>query len=240
MRNQGLSTFILPLNPSENENGTENTLLIFCENLPNQTAKFDSPLIKFMDGSYLLGTGNRARTVCNLKISDIDFETHEIKLKKVKNKKQYIIPLSKTLEKSLREYLEYRRGEAEDCLFCNAYGQPMTQEGLASAIYYYNTSRGVTKYSIHLFRHTAATNMHQLTGDFFTVGMILGHSLKGAGIQLGLSTRLDAVTAQYVDVRLERKKEVLDAYHNILHPKPKAEEKSEAKPPKKKSHNIEL
>ena len=92
----------------------------------------------------------------------------------------------------------------------------------------------------HDLRHTAATNMHQLTGDFFTVGMILGHSLKGAGIQLGLSTRLDAVTAQYVDVRLERKKEVLDAYHNILHPKPAAEEKNEAKPPKKKSRGMEL
>jgi integrase len=92
----------------------------------------------------------------------------------------------------------------------------------------------------HDLRHTAATNMHQLTGDFFTVGMILGHSLKGAGIQLGLSTRLDAVTAQYVDVRLERKKEVLDAYHNVLYPKQKAEGEKEAKPARKKSRDIEL
>jgi integrase len=92
----------------------------------------------------------------------------------------------------------------------------------------------------HDLRHTAATNMHQLTGDFFTVGMILGHSLKGAGIQLGLSTKLDAVTAQYVDVRLERKKEVLGAYHNVLHPKQKTEEKSGEKPPKKKSRDMEL
>ena len=81
--------------------------------------------------------------------------------------------------------------------------------------------------------------MHQLTGDFFTVGMILGHSLKGAGIQLGISTKLDAVTAQYVDVRLERKKEVLDAYHNALHPKPPEEEKTTGKR-KNKSHDMEL
>lgn len=71
----------------------------------------------------------------------------------------------------------------------------------------------------HDLRHSAATNMHQLTGDFYTVGMILGHSLKGTGLQLGISTNLDAVTAQYVDVRLERKKFVLDAYHNALFPK---------------------
>jgi integrase len=92
----------------------------------------------------------------------------------------------------------------------------------------------------HDLRHTAATNMHQLTGDFYTVGMILGHSLKGTGIQLGISTKLDAVTAQYVDVRLERKKEVLDTYHNALHPKQKPEEKTEAKPPKKKSRDMDL
>jgi len=91
----------------------------------------------------------------------------------------------------------------------------------------------------HDLRHTAATNMHQLTGDFFTVGMILGHSLKGAGIQLGISSKLDSVTAQYVDVRLERKKEVLDTYHNALHPK-KDEEKNSPKPAKKKDRNAGL
>lgn len=71
----------------------------------------------------------------------------------------------------------------------------------------------------HDLRHSAATNMHQLTGDFYTVGMILGYSLKDTGLQLGISTNLEAMTAQYVDVRLERKKFVLDAYHNALFPK---------------------
>ena len=69
----------------------------------------------------------------------------------------------------------------------------------------------------HDLRHTAATNMHQLTGDFYTVGEILGHTLKGIGMSLGISTNLEAVTARYVDVRLERKREVLDKYHNTVH-----------------------
>ena len=67
---------------------------------------------------YLLGTGNRLRTLCNVKIGDVDFLTHEIRLKKVKNKKQYAIPLSKTLDKALREYLSYRKGEADDYFGC--------------------------------------------------------------------------------------------------------------------------
>jgi len=58
--------------------------------------------------------------------------------------------------------------------------------------------------------------MHQLTGDFYTVGMILGHSLKGIGIQLGISNNLESVTAQYVDVRLDRKQVVLDTYHRAV------------------------
>ena len=78
---------------------------------------------------------------------------------------------------------------------------------------------GMPHIRFHDLRHSAATNMHQLTGDFYTVGEILGHSLKGIGMTLGISSNLDSVTAQYVDVRLERKLFVLDAYHNALHTK---------------------
>ena len=70
--------------------------------------------------------------------------------------------------------------------------------------------------------------MHQLTGDFYTVGEILGHTLKGIGMSLGISTNLEAVTAQYVDVRLERKKAVLETYHKALHPQKAVPEKDAA------------
>ena len=97
----------------------------------------------------------------------------------------------------------------------------------------------------HDLRHTAATNMHQLTGDFYTVGEILGHTLKGIGMSLGISTNLEAVTAQYVDVRLERKKAVLETYHKALHPQKSNSEKDASnkdapKKTKKKSSDIEL
>ena len=68
----------------------------------------------------------------------------------------------------------------------------------------------------HDLRHAAATNMHQLTGDFFTIGEILGHSLKGIGNTLGFVGGLEAVTERYVDVRLERKRYVLEAYHKAV------------------------
>lgn len=71
----------------------------------------------------------------------------------------------------------------------------------------------------HDLRHSAATNMHELTGDFYTVGEILGHTLKGIGLSLGISTNMADVTARYVDVRLDRKRTVLEAYHNAMFPR---------------------
>ncbi len=79
--------------------------------------------------------------------------------------------------------------------------------------------QGLPHIRFHDTRHSAATNMHELTGDFYTVGQILGHSLKGIGIQLNMSNNLESVTAQYVDVRLNRKAVVLDTYHTaVLNP----------------------
>lgn len=79
----------------------------------------------------------------------------------------------------------------------------------------------------HDLRHTAATNMHQLTGDFYTVGKILGHSLKGIGIQLGISTNMETTTAQYVDVRLDRIKVVLQTYHDQIMPEKQLEQQKD-------------
>lgn len=39
--------------------------------------------------------------------------------------------------------------------------------------------RNLRKIRFHNLRYSAATNMHRLTGDFYTVGVILGHSLEG-------------------------------------------------------------
>ena len=125
---------------------------------------------------YLLGTGNRSNTVCNIKIKDLHFESHEVKLQVVKNKKQYIIPLSQTLEQTLQEYLTFRGGTPDDYLFCNIYGEQLTTDALKNCIYKYNTKRGVSKTSIHLFRHTFAKKWILNGGDIFRLQKILGHS----------------------------------------------------------------
>ena len=126
--------------------------------------------------NYLLATGNRLGTICELKISDIDFQNHEILLRKVKNRRQYIIPLSVRLEKVLLDYLLYRKGEPDDCLFCNRYGEKLKKNTLITSIKRYNLQRGVEKTSIHLYRHTFAKNWILNGGDIFRLKSILGHS----------------------------------------------------------------
>ena len=64
-------------------------------------------------------------------------------------------------------------------------------------------------------------------------------------MSLGISTNLEAVTAQYVDVRLERKKAVLETYHKALHPQKATPEKDAAskdtlKKARKRSSEMEL
>lgn len=125
---------------------------------------------------YFLATGNRLSTVCNLKIKDVDLQSQEIFIRKTKNKKQQIIPMSSELKQVLQEYLRYRKGQPEDYLFCNCYGQQMTKDSLAGNIRKYNHSRGVTKTSVHLFRHTFAKNWILNGGDIFRLQKILGHS----------------------------------------------------------------
>jgi len=136
---------------------------------------------------YLLGTGNRRKTVCNIKIGDLDLAAHEIRLLSVKNKKHYTIPISPFLEKILREYLIYRKGKPEEYLFCSIYGQQLTVDGLSTILQKYNASRGVASTGLHRFRHVFAKKWILNRGDGFRLKSILGHSSM-------------AMTNEYVDL----------------------------------------
>ena len=126
--------------------------------------------------NYLLGTGNRISTALNIRIKDIHFSDGVIILRKTKNRKQQIIPMSKTLEGVLMEYLLYRDGSEEDYLFCNEYGEQGDRRSYQQAVYRYNIKRNVNKTSCHLFRHTFAKNWILNGGDIFRLQKLLGHS----------------------------------------------------------------
>lgn len=74
--------------------------------------------------NFLLGTGVRALELRSIRIKDNDLSSGILLVTRTKNRKPRYIPISKTLNNILVEYLEYRKAnEPEDYLFCNQFGE---------------------------------------------------------------------------------------------------------------------
>ena len=79
----------------------------------------------------ILATGARAQTICDMTLSDIDFQKKEIALGHTKNKKAQNVPMSKSLETCLREYI--RKFDVSTYLFPNVGDEQLTTNGLRLA-----------------------------------------------------------------------------------------------------------
>lgn len=140
------------------------------------------PIRNWVIVNYFLDTGNRLQTVINLKVKDIDFDDGFININTQKSGKTARIGLTKKLSKILKEYIEdYRcdkNGEPlwDKYLFCTKYGEKFTDGMFKTTIKNYNLSRGVSKTSIHLFRHTFAKLWITSGGDLISLQKTLGHS----------------------------------------------------------------
>ena len=126
--------------------------------------------------NYLVATGNRASTVLNLRVKDIDFENNLIFLSKLKNRRQQYIPLSPALKVVLTEYLKTWDSKPDDFLFASFTGNQMTVRSFELTIKNYNISRGVTRTGLHLFRHYFAKQYVLAGGGLVQLQALLGHS----------------------------------------------------------------
>lgn len=128
--------------------------------------------------NWILATGNRERTVCNIKMCDLNLSEKEIVLQQTKNKKAQIIPMSSELALVLKSFIREFRSEAqpEEYLFCNVAGDKLTENAMKLSIRAYNESRGVSRTSIHALRHTFAKYWIRNNGDVFRLQKMLGHS----------------------------------------------------------------
>lgn len=128
--------------------------------------------------NWILATGNRERTVCNIKMCDLNILEHEIILQHTKNKKAQIIPMSSELATVLKTFIREFRSDAnpEDYLFCNVAGEKLTENAMKLSIRAYNKSRNVSRTSIHALRHTFAKYWIRNNGDVFRLQKMLGHS----------------------------------------------------------------
>lgn len=128
--------------------------------------------------NWVLGTGNRAATICDVRLSDINYSRREIALGHTKNKKAQIIPLSSSLETVLKEYIRMWRKEADidGFLFPNIGEEQLTTNALRHSFSRYCEARGVERTNIHGLRHNFAKGWVQNNGNMFALQKILGHS----------------------------------------------------------------
>lgn len=128
--------------------------------------------------NWILATGNREKTVCNIKMKDINLHEKEIVLSATKNKRAQVIPMSTELMFVLRKFIRDFRSDAkdEDYLFCNVSGERLTENALKLSIRDYNRSRGVSRSGIHALRHSFAKYWIMNNGDVFRLQKMLMHS----------------------------------------------------------------
>ena len=127
--------------------------------------------------NFFLNSGCRAATVRNIQNQDVDLQRKQVIFRHNKNGKIQSIPLCSLMCNILNDYMNIRQGEPDEYLFCDQYGNMLSENALRLAITRYNKSRGVKKTSLHQFRHTFARKyLVDCGGDAFMLQRLLGHS----------------------------------------------------------------
>ena len=127
--------------------------------------------------NFLLNSGCRAATIRNIQNQDVDLARKQIVFRHTKNGKIQVIPLCNAMVAILRDYMDIRGGGTKDFLFCNEYGNFLTENTLRLAIAAYNRARGIERTSLHAFRHTFARKyLVDCGGDAFSLQKLTGHT----------------------------------------------------------------
>lgn len=157
----------------------------------------------------LYSSGCRISELTNIRLSDFRRNYHSAVITG-KGNKQRIVYFDPVSRNALASYLADRkkvlvengRDAAEDRLFINQKGLPITTGGMRYILSRYSGEEGTKKHvNPHAFRHTFATTLLNNGADVRMVQELLGHS--------SINT-----TQRYTHITTERLKEV----YNLSHP----------------------
>lgn len=130
--------------------------------------------------TLLLGTGIRVSECVGLNISDVNFETGGIKIRR-KGGYETVIYFGEEVENALLDYLEERNRILpmeghEDALFLSLQNRRIAVRSVEKLVKKY-ASRVTTlkKITPHKLRSTYGTSLYQETGDIYLVADVLGH-----------------------------------------------------------------
>jgi integrase/recombinase XerD len=154
----------------------------------------------------LYGCGLRVSELIDLKISNINFREHYIKVNGKGNKTRFV-PLADYTAELLKSYINDVRSKSkvnkkyEDTLFLNSRGTSMSRVIVFLIIKELTDKAGVSKkISPHTFRHSFATHLLQNGADLRYIQEMLGHS--------SITT-----TEIYTHLKTEELRDVILSYH---------------------------
>lgn len=124
---------------------------------------------------FIMATGARASTICNIKLEDIDLVNREVTYRYLKNKQIAVIPLSLSLVEVLQNYLKLWNIDSE-WLFCDIGGKQLTLSALEQGLNRYCKLRGLKRVNPHSLRHSFSRGWIKNGGNAFTLQQMLTHS----------------------------------------------------------------
>ena len=124
---------------------------------------------------FILATGARASTICDIKLEDIDFVNKEVTYRHLKNKQSAVIPLSNSLIKVLNDYIKEWDNHS-DYLFCDISEGKLSRNALSLGLKRYCIERGIKPRGPHSLRHNFARGWIKNNGNAFSLQQMLTHS----------------------------------------------------------------
>lgn len=125
----------------------------------------------------LYGAGLRVSEVCNLRRKDVDLERSLIVVRGGKGAKDRVVPISETLARTIKEYLQSREDGSEYLLVENR--RKNKDKISPKTVWYilkeYGKKAGV-EVTPHKLRHSFATHMLEEGVDIRAIQELLGHS----------------------------------------------------------------
>jgi site-specific recombinase XerD len=125
---------------------------------------------------FLLDTGVRSSELVSIRLDDIFFEQHRVRVLQGKGKKQRWTAISDIALEGLNEYLDRFRGRVDGHLFQTVDVRPLKNHHMNLMFTRHAFLAGVSHVNPHRFRHTFATWAIRANARELDVQYLLGHS----------------------------------------------------------------
>ena len=161
-----------------------------------------SPLRDAAILELLYASGVRASECVSVNMTDINFETFEMRVRGKGNKERLVL-INESTKTAIRKYMETERITAQESspLFTNAAGKRLTTRTIQNIVKRWATNAGLPSNTTpHTLRHSFATHLLDGGADLKTVQQLLGHESL-------------ATTQIYTHVSVERLRDVVRTAH---------------------------